>query len=346
MKKTIKFCMAAIFLAAAINAYPLKYENFQKQYFAMGSYLSITIFTTDENKAEKIFNNCHEIASGLENKISCKEDTSIISLLNLKKSMKVEDHDVLDLIASALYCSRITNGAFDPALFNITSLWGFDTDNPRLPGKNEIDSALNKTGYKNITMDNDRITLKNGVSLDLGGIGKGKLVGLLSGYLLENGIMDFIVNSAGSSLSINGLYGNKRLWKIAIVNPFEPSKIIGFINLSTCSISTSGDYERRFTGNDGKIYHHILDPKTGYPANNGIHSVTIINNDPTKADALTTGIFVLGIKKGIELAKKLGIGLIIISGDRDKPVFTISDNIGMSKNTADTWIFSYNREQY
>ncbi len=339
----------SVFVVIIINinlVYPLKYEKYQKQYFTMGTFLTVTIFYTDEKKAYELLDNCYEISNKLENKISCRKPDTIISNLNKNKSMIINDNFVYDLIKQAINLSILTNGAFDPALYSIIKLWGVDTENPKVPSDDEIREALKKSGYKNIKLNdfNNQVVLENNIMLDLGGIAKVKIIGEIAKYLLKEGVVDFIVNGGGD-LIVNGFYGNKRKWKVAITDPFEQNKHIGLISLTNCRVVTSGDYQRFFIDKDGKKYHHIMDPTTGKPVDNGIHSVTVITDDPLKAEGMSAGIFVLGIEKGLQLVKKLGnVGVIIISGEKNNPVITVSDNITYFKNKDNILNFSYKKE--
>jgi thiamine biosynthesis lipoprotein len=228
----------------------------------------------------------------------------------------------------------------------LINLWGFDSDNYKIPKKNDIKVALDKSGYKNININKNIIKLKNNISLNLGGIAKGRIIGEISNYLKKNGIKDFLINGGGD-LEVSGKYEGKRLWRVAISDPFERNKLIGVIELTDCSIVTSGDYERNFIGKDGKLYHHILDPKTGYPANNEIHSVTVITDAPEKADALATALFVMGLKEGIDFVNNHSdIETVFIGGNNNNKKIYNSKNIKKIKKDNDFWEFTINKNEY
>jgi|GEM_PF-122823 len=212
------------------------------------------------------------------------------------------------IIVSPLTCQVIqegtiiykeTNGAFDITLGPLIKLWGWDTKSPHLSPAEAIKTALKKTGGARVICDPvaHRVMLKqSGMGLDLGGIAKGFAVDRAVNVLRSKGFRDFIVN-AGGDLYCGGKH-LKRPWYIGIQDPDDPQAIIASLPLSGQAIATSGDYERFFI-EDNVRYHHILDPSTGYPAR-GLRSVSILSKSTMDADAIATGLFVLGRVKAIQ----------------------------------------------
>ncbi|HOJ63556.1 MAG TPA: FAD:protein FMN transferase [Spirochaetota bacterium] len=330
-----------IFSLLLISCNSEEYKKYSKNAYVMGTTLEIILFSNNKNIAEKIIEEAIILARELEKKSSCKIEDSIISILNKKKEMIIEDEFIFDLLERSYYFATITDGAFDPSLYNLIKLWGFEDDKNRVPKKDEIKESLLKSGYKNIFIDKNskKISLKNETSLDLGAIAKGRIVDEISNFIKKNGITDFIVN-AGGDLFVSGLFNGKRKWKIAIADPFNKNDVIGLIEISDMAIVTSGDYERFFVDN-GNIYHHILDPVTGYPVNNGLHSITLIADNTTKADALATALFVMGEEKALNFVNKdKNLFLILISGTRDNPKINFSSNISGFKDSTNRWQFS------
>lgn len=315
------------------------YKKYTQSSFSMGTLLEITIFSTDEAKVKKILDESMKLSNQLEDKFSCHKD-SIITKLNKEKSLIINDNEVLDLLIKSKYLSKLSKGNFDLALFNITELWGFSSGDPKLPDNNIIKNELKKTGYTNVIINKKEVKLLNGVSLDLGGVAKGRIINLIAVFLKQNGFKDFIINGGGD-LIVSGKFQNIRPWRIAIVDPFDKNDFLGFIALTDKSIVTSGDYERSFI-KDGVNYHHIIDPKTGYPSTNEVHSVTVISSDSTKADAMATAVFVMGEKKGIEFANKTDdLDVIIITGDKDNKKISYSNKITAKKTDKGKWEFTY-----
>lgn len=318
-----------------------EYKKYTKTTYAMGTTLEIIIFSKDKKIAERIIDESIKLAENLEKKVSCKIDDSPISILNKKKELLIKDDFIFNLIKESYYFASITNGTFDPSLYNLTKLWGFEEDKNIVPDKESIKKTLLTCGYKNIIIDEKvkKVTLRNNVSIDLGGIAKGRIVDEIVNFIKSNNIKDFIVN-AGGDLYACGLFQGKRKWKIAIADPFTKNDIIGLIDVTDIAVVTSGDYERFFVGEDGNIYHHILNPFTGYPANNGIHSVTVIAKDTISADSLSTAFFVMGKENTLEFVKNnKELWVILISGTKDKPEIDFSQNISSIKETTNRWIF-------
>ena len=267
MKIINKFILVIIFFIFFIlNCNGKRYKKYNKQSYSMNTILEITFYSHNEKEALKILDKCFEIANDLEKKVSCTKKNSTVSILNEKKELLINDNFLKTLIADSINLSKLTDGAFDPSLFYLINLWGFDSDVYKVPDSDKIKNELIRIGYKNIIIDGNTVKLENDISLNFGAIAKGRIIGEISNYLKKRGIKDYLINGGGD-IVVSGKFEGKRLWRIAISDPFERNKLIGVIELTNCSVVTSGDYERSFTGNDGKLYHHILDPKSGYPAN-------------------------------------------------------------------------------
>ncbi|MBE0551519.1 MAG: FAD:protein FMN transferase, partial [Ignavibacterium sp.] len=219
------------------------------------------------------------------------------------------ESEIFDLIVLCDSITKLSNGSFDVSLDNLTKAWGFYTDDPKLPTKAEIDSALLNSGWQKITFLGDNKIIKKGkVGLNFGAIAKGYAVDKAIDVLKKQGIKEALVN-AGGEVSV---IGND--WIVGIQHPREINSIIKKIKLNGYTVATSGDYEQYFEV-DGKRYHHILDPKTGYPSA-GLQSVTIINKSNAIADALATAVFVMGKEKGMKLIETLDETEVMIIDDK------------------------------
>jgi len=337
LKKNILRIFFVIVIILNLNCFG--YKKHVKNGFAMGADLTIIIFHNDSKKAQNILNKSFELADSLEKKVSSKIDNSIITLLNQKKDMIIDDPFTLELIKDSIYFAEMTEGDFEPTLFELLNLWGIEKGIKIIPEGDNIKKALNKKGYKNILINENRVILKNGVSIDLGGIAAGKIIDRISLFLQSQGVKDFLINSSGD-LVIKGKFQGMRDWLIGITNPFDPSKLIGEISLTDCSITTSGDYEKYFIGEDGIRYHHIFDPKTGYPTKHNLHSFTVISDSSVKCDALSTGIFVMGVEKGLKFLEKIGKteGIFVINDENNYSII-FSSGIDAKKNNNDMWDF-------
>jgi len=261
-------------------------------------------------------------------KIANKFDTaSEISLLNEKGEIKASE-DLLNLVRESLNIYRLSEGAFDITINPVASIWKEEikkADSKKsevaLPAAEEIREKLSLVGSDKIVIDETQSLIKfiqPGVSIDLGGIAKGYAVDAAVKRLKELGITSALVNAGGNIYCMGRK--NNRKWHIGIQDPRRPQKISYYLDLENQGAATSGDYQQFFVS-AGKRYSHIIDPKTGYPVDNGIISVTIIAPNAALADGLSTAVFVLGIEKGIALVKKLGnnIGAKIIEEGEIKP---------------------------
>jgi thiamine biosynthesis lipoprotein len=230
--------------------------------------------------------------------------------------------EVLEVLKTAERIAVLSGGAFDPLILSLTSLWSFDSGG-RLPDPAEIRAALGRIDYEGLRIEPEgRVRLPSGSGLDLGGIAKGGVVDLLADHLASQGRRDFLID-AGGDILVSGLKQGGKQWVIGIRHPRRSQEILGVVSLGSAggrtAIVTSGDYERYFEV-DGVRYHHILDPRTGYPAR-GLVSVTVMAPSCAVADALATAVFVLGPVQGLELLEKLSGVEGLLVGERDGELY-------------------------
>ena len=248
----------------------------------------------------KIFSRLEEIDSrfNVNNPLS---DLSLVNSSAGEKSVPVHD-DVAFVLESALSFAKKTDGFFDPSIGPLVKLWGINTDHAKVPSQSEIDEALLLVDYTKVEITGDgnqkKVFLKQkGMSLDLGGIAKGYAADEVAKILSEEKINCAIID-LGGNIYVWGKKKNGTPWKIAVKNPLdengEPALILTLNGNNT--IVTSGIYERNFI-QDGNLYHHILNPKTGFPADGQYMSTTIIADSSMDADALSTSAFLLGPEK-------------------------------------------------
>ncbi len=213
--------------------------------------------------------------------------------------------EVLRTLELAKEIAALSGGAFDPTVLPLTSLWSFDTGG-RLPVREEILETLSRIDYRKLQIQDGQVSLPPGYGLDLGGIAKGAVVDLLGADLLRRGLEDYLID-AGGDILVSGLKEGRLPWGIAIRHPRRENSVLGVLRVGEAgerrAVVTSGDYERSFEQN-GRRYHHILDPHTGYPAE-GLASVTVLAASCAQADGLATAAFVLGRRDGLELLERL-----------------------------------------
>lgn len=216
------------------------------------------------------------------------------------------DAELLDLIVTSLRIAEKTGGAFDPSVGVLSRLWSFSAGEPRLPDQSEITDALTRVGWNRIKVDRAAGTIilpEKGMALDLGGIAKGYALDRARAVLKQHGIGSALVNAGGDVL-VMGEKEPGKPWRVGVQDPRNPREVAAVVAVKDRFILTSGDYERFFV-KDEKRYHHILDPKTGYPAE-GVQSVTLVAPSGVQAEPLGATVFVKGIADGLKYVQSLG----------------------------------------
>lgn len=294
-----------------------------KEFFAMDTYMEVDAYG---DNGEKAVAKAEKEVNKLDSILSTGKSTSEISKLN-KNKKQVVSADTMSLIKESVKISKETNSAFNPTIYPLMELWGFTTKNYYVPKDNEIKPLLNHMDIDNIKIDESKneVSFKDSnMKIDLGAIAKGYTSSKIIDIFKENNIKSGMV-TLGGNVQVLGKKPDGSLWKAGIQNPISESEYLGVLQTSDKAVITSGGYERNFTKN-GKTYHHILDPSNGYPANNGLTSVTIISSDGTLADALSTSLFVMGKDKAIDFYKKSNYNFDFILYTSDNKLI-ISDGI-------------------
>lgn len=312
-----------------------KETSLSKQFYCLGTIISLTAYGTS---AEIAINKAQERLKDIDDKMSVFKADSELSKINLlagKQFQKVSS-DTYFVIKRAVYYSKLSCGTFDPTIRPLVKLWNIAKENFKIPTNYEIKENLKFINYEDIILDENSssIMLKNKMeSLDVGGIAKGyaadEINKIFNKYKIKSGIIDL-----GGNIYTVGKKSNGDNWKIAIQNPIrERGSYVGVLSLSNKSIVTSGGYER-YSTEGNKIYHHILNPKTGYPAENEIISTTVISDNSIDGDGLSTGLYIMGLKKSIKLIEALdGIDAVFIT--RDNKVY-LTSNIRNNFRLTDT----------
>jgi FAD:protein FMN transferase len=304
---------------------------YKKKLSMLASPFEITVVANDSVQANSYFKAAVEEVKRVENLISDWIPTTQISQVNVNAGIvpiKV-DVEVYDLVERAIKVSKLTNGAFDISYASMDKIWKFDGSMKKMPTEEEIKKSVAKIGYQNIILNptDKTVFLKySGMKLGLGGIGQGYIADKVKELLLNNGCRSGIVNVSGD-INTWGKQPNGKPWTVGIINPMNKNKVFATFPLIDSAVETSGSYEKYVVFN-GVRYSHIIDPRTGYPAT-GIVSVSVFAKQTEIADALATGIFVLGIDVGLDLVNQLkGIQCIIVD---DKGVVHSSKGIDIKK---------------
>ena len=276
-------------------------EPITKNDFALDTVITITLYGAD---SEKYIDECFNIAKKYDEMLSNTKDSSDISKINHSNGEFTEvNPDTIELIQQGIYYGELSNGTFDISIGKLTTLW--DIKNRTVPPTpEEIQNAMG-FNFRNIEINENKVRLKTDKEqLDLGGIAKGFIADKIKDYLNANGITKGVINLGGNVLCLDKKDG-KTDYNIGIQKPFDESGTpLCALSVSNKSIVTSGDYQRYFEYN-GVKYHHIIDVSTGYPVNNELDSVTIINTSSIAGDALSSIAFIYGLDKGIELIESI-----------------------------------------
>ena len=271
-------------------------KKVSKDIFAMDTYMTVTAYGKN---AENGVNKAVDEINRLETVLSAEKQESDIYKLNETGSGTLST-DTKNIVSKALEINKTTNGAFDISIYPLMVKWGFTTQKYNVPSKNEISKLLKDVDSSKIIFDekSGNIKLKENMKIDLGGIAKGYTSNRVMQIFKECGVKSGLV-SLGGNVQALGTKTDGTAWQIAIENPDKSSDYIGVVSVKDKAVITSGGYERYFEKN-GKTYHHILDPETGYPVESGLKSVTIVSDDGTLADALSTSLFVMGKEKALD----------------------------------------------
>lgn len=296
------------------------FSPIQKTDFKLNTVVTITIYDSND---ESILDNCMNICDTYENEFSRTLESSALYKINEKTNMNQNNQIVLDKITNdifqkSLYYCELSDGAFDITLESLTSLWNFTSDSPSAPSENAINLAKQNIGYESLILENSILTLKNNdVRFDLGAIAKGYIADEIKSYLISEGIEHAIINLGGNVLCLGSRVDGSP-YQIGVQKPFGAQNETNIIlNIDDQSVVSSGVYERYFK-EDGKFYHHILDPNTGYPVDNNLLQVTIISSKSIDGDALSTACFVLGLDQGLDLINSLDdIHAIFMTSDEE-----------------------------
>lgn len=310
--------------------------------FSMGTSFTSTLYGDD---SEKLNENLTAIANVLEEtdrNISWRNEGSLVHQFNISHSVSVGDY--AEVFETALEVAEESHGAFDPTVLSVSDLWGIGTSSQRHPSDDEILDALSKVDYRNVTLNDGILTSENTeIRFELGAIGKGYALECAYKAINREEVSGGILN-AGSSIYAFGTKEDGSRFRVGLRDPRGAQEdLIGILELTDSAVSTSGDYEKYFE-EDGKRYHHILDARTGYPADSGLMQVTVIDKNSTLCDALSTAGFILGLEDGMELMNKYQVMAIFVDNQRN--VYynneSILDILSFDGEAAGYTLLSYN----
>lgn len=281
--------------------------------FAMDTYMNLKAY--GEN-AEDALRQAESEILHLEELLSVTNENSDISVINSANGSSVAvAEDTAKIIAKALEIGDITDGALDISVYPVLREWGFTAGEYKIPEKSTLDALLENVDYRRIRLEDCAVTVPAAYQLDLGALAKGYTSDRVMEILRENGVESAVI-SLGGNVRTLGRKPDGSQWKIAVTDPFVPESSLAVVEVSDKAVITSGNYERYFMGEDGVRYHHIIDPEDGFPADNGLVSVTIIAESGIMCDALSTALFVSGYEKAVDIWREHGnFDMILIDED-------------------------------
>lgn len=312
-KRILSVLLAAVLLLGGCSA-PKAHEELSVTGLYFDTVVQIHVWGAERS----VLDHCEELCSYYEGLLSKEIETSEISRINTAGGAPTEvSRETAELIQKGLYYSELTDGKFDITIAPLSSLWDFhDNVDGIVPTEQELENARSLVDYRNVRVEGNTVTLLvPGMELDLGGIAKGYIADRLKEYLVSEGVEHAYINLGGNVLLIGTRYDGTD-YRIGIQKPFdENGQTITSVEVSDCSVVSSGIYQRYFA-KDGKLYHHILNPETGYPYENNLLQVTILSDSSADGDALSTCCFALGLEEGSKLVESLeNIQAIFVTDD-------------------------------
>lgn len=284
---------------------PAMEEKEEKIFFSMGTIMG---FLLHGPRARETLKAAEAITVKLDSLLSRKKADSEISLLNRSPGQWIRVQKDTDMVLrEALRYAEQTGGRYEPCIGSLVDLWESSRKEKKLPGKEAITQALACCDYRSLQRDRrGRYRLQKGAGIDLGGIGKGYAADRVAALCRKQGVSSALFSFGSSSIAAVGTKPDGSPWRVGLKTAdSEQIRLFGVVRLKNQFLSTSGDYEKSFQI-DGHRYHHILETSTGYPADNGLRSVTVIAESGAKSEAYSTALFVMGLEKALDFYKCQG----------------------------------------
>ncbi len=301
----------------------------EKMGFVMDTSARLVIYDRGDNR--ELLEGAFALLREIDDRMNVHREDSELSRLNRAKELVVSPQ-LYQVIERGLYFSRLTDGFFDITVRPLTELWDFKKE--QVPGEDQIAEALERVNYQNVSLKEEyRVQLHNDASLDLGGIAKGYAADCVATYLKENGVQKALIDIGGN---IKAVGTEKDSFRIGLQDPKgQQGTFFATLTIGEESVVSSGVYERNFT-RDGQFYHHIIDPKTGRPLENGIIASSVVTESGMDADALSTAVMVMGAGKAIPLIESLpGVGCVLV--DQNHRLYSTEGLNNRLQITLDTY---------
>jgi len=306
----------------------------QKEIFRLDALLSVTGQNSEIAKLNDISVSYTDDPAAADGTAADKSSTLPDAALEVSRTFDVSD-DTINLLRRAAEVSESTGGLFDITILPVMDLWGFRTDEYKVPSADELSELLAEVDYRKVDIEGSKVTLPVDIKIDLGGIAKGYASARVMDIFKEHGVTSGIITLGGNVQAL-GHHPEGRPWNVAIADPYEPDKTFATIQMENAAAVTSGGYQRYFV-EDGITYHHIIDPRTGYPADSGLVSVTIVSPDGTLADGLSTALFIMGLEDASEYWRQHSSEFEAVLVTADETVYVtggLADRFEMADGSA------------
>ena len=288
--------------------------------FYLDTVITLTAYTDHPELLEKALETCGTYEQLLSRTV---EGSDVWQINHAEGKTVTVSPETAEILRTAVQISELSGGAFDVTIAPASTLWDFTSGEQKIPAEDELAAAAEKIDWRKVQLEGNDVTLPAGMMIDLGGIAKGYIADELKSLLESKGVKHALINLGGNVLAVGGKKDGSP-FKVGIQYPFKnEGEIIAAADVKDRSLVTSGSYER-YVESDGKIWHHILDPKTGYAVDNDLVSVTICCESSLQADALSTSLFLLGLERGAKLIEQTdGVSALIITDDYE--LHTVGD---------------------
>lgn len=330
--------LAALLLAGILTGCSAPAEEMQqpveRSLFAMNTYMTFTAYGEDAQAALQEAEECIQQVEGLWSVTD--EDSEIYQANHSGGQPVTVSEETAQIISFALEMAQRTGGALDPTIYPVLTAWGFTTDSKQVPSQQRITRLLEQVGYDRIRLNGTELTVPDGMELDLGAVGKGYTADLVTEILRRHGVSSALI-SLGGNIQAIGSRPDGSDWRLGIRAPWESGNL-GVLTVSDAAVVTSGGYENYFDDEQGNIYWHILDPSTGYPADSGLQSVTIVGREGKMCDALSTALFVMGAQSAEQYWRENGGFEMLLVTDSGEILITegIAENFTLNEGRTET----------
>lgn len=332
-KKLTALLLAGILTGCSAPAEEMQ-QPVERSLFAMNTYMTFTAYGEDAQAALQEAEECIQQVEGLWSVTD--EDSEIYQANHSGGQPVTVSEETAEIISFALEMAQRTGGALDPTIYPVLTAWGFTTDSKQVPSQQQIAQLLEQVGYDRIRLNGTELTVPDGMELDLGAVGKGYTADLVTEILRRHGVTSALI-SLGGNIQAIGSRPDGSDWRLGIRAPWESGNL-GVLTVSDAAVVTSGGYENYFDDEQGNIYWHILDPSTGYPADSGLQSVTIVGREGKMCDALSTALFVMGAQSAEQYWRENGGFEMLLVTDSGEILITegIAEDFTLNEGRTET----------